>query len=1495
MVAIAGKKTERNKSTEFGVHVVGFHPIVNNLSMEYRHCVCRNLARIIYKPKKVTQLNPTALTASLQFTTMITHLKKSGFLKAVLLAALVACVTNRAQAQAIVMGMSNSFGILSGSSVTASASPGVETGDVGVSPGSAITLGGMVVTGGVFSSVPPATTGHADAQTAYNQMMALPVTPVVGVLSGDLGGKTLAPGVYSYSSSAQLTGVLTLSGQGQYVFQIGSTLTTASGSNINLINGANASNVFFAVGSSATLGTGTTFNGTIISLASGTMTTGSTLNGHFIALTGAETFDANAITTTTNLIVNSTTFDLMANRNEPVSVVTLSNAGQILGTGTSSLINTGNYNFQDGSVTAILSGTGSVLNKTTTGTVTLSGANTYTGGTTISAGTLAVTNLVGSATGTGAVTVVSGATLTGTGSVSNVVVNNGGILTPGSNGVGTMTMTALTLAPSSITNLNFNGTANSKLVVTNTNGLNLGSGAVLDIYQAGTTTAFITPGTYQLIGYVGAVTGTPSSLTVGTSTGGLNFAFSATGSFIDLTIALASGPGSWSATGNGNWSDTTKWTSGVVGAGVGNTAVFGSSITAPSTVTLDGSQTVGGLTFGNANSYTIALGSGALTLNNSGATSVIAVSLGNHTISAPLVLTTGGATAQVSVGTGLTLSGVISQTATAGLTKAGLGTLTLSAVNTYTGDTVVTGGTMTESISNAVPAVSNLTVNGSTADFDLGANHNNTVKIVSLDGNGSITGTGTSTLTSTGGFQVMNGTVTAILAGAGIALTKTTTGIVTLAGANTYTGATTVSAGTLIIAPTGSLAPAGVVNVAAGAVLTVNNNGTVATLNSNGVINGTSTLTAANYNLNDGSQINTSLGAGNVASNGNVGVNATLASNNITIQSGTMTLQQPNLLLNNATVDIVSGANLVLGNGNDTILGLIGNGTLSETNGILTVVNGFGTFNGTVNGAVAANGSLVSNSNLSIGAGTVSSYPNGTTITGGTLAVNGILITPLTTIDTGGTLGGNGTVTGNVVDNGGTVSPGNSPGIITIGGNYTEGGTLKIEIAGTSGPGSPTGNDEVVVGGNTVIIPATSTLQLVKFNPGYEPAKGDTFKFISGAVGSISGHFGTFTSNFTNDIIINMDTGQAIGTGLPAGTSVLNALPGLSSSQRSMINSLQVGDHQYGGGDLLALLLTPANAALSSQILNKASPEAYAGLTDYAVHATQAYRNTALGLTPVAQSGAFSFFMGYSHLDMGSDSSQNQADYNLESDGAIAGARMTLNPMVSLGIFTAADFGSVNSSYLSSTVTGEVSGVFVSVDPLPDHRLNLLGGFTYGNFTNKGTRQTFSGSSSMPSVNSTDYRFDLGAQYLALKQGKFSLTPEVDLSAGQSKVDDFTESNPTDPLQALHVHGQNNTSFVAGVGLNGAYAVTSQIDLTARIGVSDELDHSYRSVTANVANQTGDFTVRAPGLGDTEFNLGVGVNYKVTKLLRLSLSYQAGFSTNEKMSNALFLGASVSF
>jgi hypothetical protein len=123
----------------------------------------------------------------------------------------------------------------------------------------------------------------------------------VNLTGQNLGGLVLPPSVYSFASSAQLTGVLTLNGQGnsaaQWVFQIGSTLTTASNSAVLLINGANGNNVYWVVGSSATLGTNSVFAGNIVALTSITLNTGAAITcGRALARNGAVTLDNNTIT-----------------------------------------------------------------------------------------------------------------------------------------------------------------------------------------------------------------------------------------------------------------------------------------------------------------------------------------------------------------------------------------------------------------------------------------------------------------------------------------------------------------------------------------------------------------------------------------------------------------------------------------------------------------------------------------------------------------------------------------------------------------------------------------------------------------------------------------------------------------------------------------------------------------------------------------------------------------------------------------------------------------------------------------------------------------------------------------------------------------------------------------------------------------------------------------------------------------------------------------------
>jgi hypothetical protein len=210
------------------------------------------------------------------------------------------CAASAASAQtAPSLGAAQSFSVLGGSTIT-NTGPTVVTGNLGLSPGTAVTgfPPGLVVGGTIHAANAAALAAQNSVTIAYNDLAARPCTQV---LTGqNLGGLTLTPGVYCFASSAQLTGTLTLNALGNanavFIFQIGSTLTTASGSSVVLINGGSLCNIFWQIGSSATLGTATSFAGNILALTSITLTTGANVTGRALARNGAVTLDTNAVT-----------------------------------------------------------------------------------------------------------------------------------------------------------------------------------------------------------------------------------------------------------------------------------------------------------------------------------------------------------------------------------------------------------------------------------------------------------------------------------------------------------------------------------------------------------------------------------------------------------------------------------------------------------------------------------------------------------------------------------------------------------------------------------------------------------------------------------------------------------------------------------------------------------------------------------------------------------------------------------------------------------------------------------------------------------------------------------------------------------------------------------------------------------------------------------------------------------------------------------------------
>ena len=214
-------------------------------------------------------------------------------------AALLALLSQSVPASAQVApspGAAQTYAVLAASTVT-NTGPSVIGGDLGLSPGTSVTgfPPGSVVGGAIHAADAAALSAQSSLTTAYNSAAGQSCTQ--DLTGQDLGGKVLTPGVYCFSTSAQLTGSLTLNGQGNasavWIFKAGSTLTTASGSSVVMTSGGSQCNVFWQVGSSATVGTSTSFAGNILALTSITLVDNANLIGRALARNGAVSLGTN--------------------------------------------------------------------------------------------------------------------------------------------------------------------------------------------------------------------------------------------------------------------------------------------------------------------------------------------------------------------------------------------------------------------------------------------------------------------------------------------------------------------------------------------------------------------------------------------------------------------------------------------------------------------------------------------------------------------------------------------------------------------------------------------------------------------------------------------------------------------------------------------------------------------------------------------------------------------------------------------------------------------------------------------------------------------------------------------------------------------------------------------------------------------------------------------------------------------------------------------------
>ncbi|MDI5912948.1 ice-binding family protein [Streptomyces sp. 12257] len=360
-------------------------------------------------------------------------------------------------ATAVPLGTAESFAVLAGASIT-NTGPSAITGDIGVSPGTSITgFPPGLVDGTQHSADAVALQAKSDLVAAYNDAAGQATDEA---LPPDAGGLTLVPGVYTASSGLGLTGTLTLDAQDNpdavWVFQVGSTLTTASASEVSLINGASPCNVFWKIGSSATLGTSSTFVGNILALTSISATTGASIDGRALARTGSVTLDTNRITRpeceagTTGTTTTGTTTGTTGTTTTGTTTGTTGTTTTGTTTGTTGTTTTGTTTGTTGTTTTgtTTGTTGTTTTGTTTGTTgtTTTGTTTGTTGTTTTGTTTGTTGTTttGTTTGTtgttttGTTTGTTGTTTTGTttGTTGTTTAGTTGATTSGTTGGG---------------------------------------------------------------------------------------------------------------------------------------------------------------------------------------------------------------------------------------------------------------------------------------------------------------------------------------------------------------------------------------------------------------------------------------------------------------------------------------------------------------------------------------------------------------------------------------------------------------------------------------------------------------------------------------------------------------------------------------------------------------------------------------------------------------------------------------------------------------------------------------------------------------------------------------------------------------------------------------------------------------------------------------------------------------------------------------------------
>lgn len=709
------------------------------------------------------------------------------------------------------------------------------------------------------------------------------------------------------------------------------------------------------------------------------------------------------------------------------------------------------------------------------------------------------------------------------------------------------------------------------------------------------------------------------------------------------------------------------------------------------------------------------------------------------------------------------------------------------------------------------------------------------------------------------------------------------------------------------------------------------------------------------------------LNAGSLTSNGAVLLNGTAKAGSVSIQTGTLTLDgllvsdtvgiaSGASLLNqsgglSSTATLSNAGSLTL-NTNDTVASYISNGgTLTAGPGTLfstsTTLNDGSTIAGLLNSnTLTSHGSVqitgtVSAENMNIASGTLTNtgtFGSPTSVLnlneGATLVANGLQqYALLTTSGTGAAnrLGD--------LNNTTTIAPGEmgEVGILAVDGNFTQSpsGILNIDL-------SAAGSDLLAVSGTATF---GGTLELNQSGAAIAPFVPVTV--VSAA--AYGGNIASLSENLDGTVWFNPGNGTVTRIAFPTGGgSLFGATLNQTSTWISLyddvvdpgVTNITSGPAGYGissgiadagNPDLLwALTASFTPGGLNAPLLNRLSPEVYGGLSDYAMQATRAHQRSALSAPPLmprdgsmsdigssAKSGpkggiesvpppsGWEFFAAVDHFRAGSDNSRNQADYELDGMGILAGARAGLLDRTQLAVYFGADSGTINGELIDGDAFGWTFGLIGEHLLHEPSRTRLRAGVSYGSYEFDGTRGSASATAAgwAPGMARFDDvgvgAFDLfvGVDSVVWKQDVLTLIPSAGLRYAMTKMSSFGETTGGFPgsLIALNVGRDRHEALLLELGMLGRVEVSEVLALWAEGGFNIGLLDNDRVLAARFAQGERTMRARAAGLDDDSLYLGFGAAYQFTDSKSAALGYRADIRSGADAQHEVRLSTSWRF